>query len=137
MLNRLAVFARKMERHLYALVQRTDGGGLLDQHIHLILDDLAQQGGDILVVVVEGVAVDPAVLHDAAHADLAQRLLVQQLEKRVFDCLLGKVRHRWALLSAVPPGRTFLSSLRIHYSTKARRVSRIFCASGRGTAPAF
>ena len=99
MLNRLAVFARKMERHLYALVQRTDGGVLLDQHIHLILDDLAQQGGDILVVVVEGVAVDPAVLHDAAHADLAQRLLVQQLEKRVFDPL-SRRGGRFCLLSA-------------------------------------
>ena len=92
-LNRLAVFARKMERHLYALVQRTDGGVLLDQHIHLILDDLAQQGGDILVVVVEGVAVDPAVLHDGLDGDPTERTLIQELQKRVFDGLLGVSGH--------------------------------------------
>ena len=56
-------------------------------------DDLGRKGGDIGKVVVERVAVDPAVLHDGLDGDPTERTLIQELQKRVFDGLLGVSGH--------------------------------------------
>ena len=56
-------------------------------------DDLGRKGGDIGKVVVERVAVDPAVLHDGLDGDPTDRTLIQELQKRVFDGLLGVSGH--------------------------------------------
>ena len=49
------VLQGELKRHVEALVQRRDGGVCLDQLLRLLGDDLAQQGGDIVKVVVEGI----------------------------------------------------------------------------------
>ena len=87
------VLQGELKRHVEALVQGRDGGVSLNELLRLLGDDLAQQGGDVVKVVVEGIAVDAAVLHNVTHADLVQGLLVQQLQKRGLDRLLRKVRH--------------------------------------------
>ena len=91
--HRPLILQREPEGHVEALVQGGDGGVGADQLLRLLGDDLAQQGGDIAEVIVKGVAVDAAVLHNVPHADLVQGLLVQQLQKRGLDRLLRKVRH--------------------------------------------
>ena len=98
MLHRLAVLQRKLERQLGALIQRADGGIGGDETIHLLLDDLLNEGGNILIMVVKGVAVDAAILHDAAHADFAQGILVKQLHKGRFYGRFRKIRHDRYLL---------------------------------------
>ena len=44
-------------------------------------------------MVVERVAVDPTVLHDGLDSDLTERTLIQELQKRFFDGLLGVSGH--------------------------------------------
>ena len=44
-------------------------------------------------MVVEGIAVDAAVLHDVFHSDLAQGPLVELLQKGLLNGPAGKIRH--------------------------------------------
>lgn len=88
-----AVVQSVAEGHLAALVQRGDGGVLLNELVGVGGDDLSDKGGDILKMVVKGVAVDAALLHNVPDADLVQGLFVEQLQKRRFNGLLGKICH--------------------------------------------
>ena len=56
---------------------------VLDEPVPLFLDDGLEEGGDILVVAVEGVAVDAAALHDVPDGDAAVGLLFQELGEGV------------------------------------------------------
>ena len=50
-------------------------------------------GGNILIVIVKGFAVDPAVLGDHPDGDIAQRIGIQQLQEARLDGLLCKTGH--------------------------------------------
>ena len=58
--------------------------------VGLILQDPGHQGGDIVKMVVECVAVDAAVLHNVLDRDLVKGLCVQQLDEGIHNCLFGK-----------------------------------------------
>ena len=58
---------------------------VLDEPVPLFLDDGLEEGGDILVVAVEGVAVDAAALHDVPDGDAAVGLLLQELGEGAGD----------------------------------------------------
>ena len=66
---------------------------LLDQVPHLLSHDFLYQRGQILEMVIEGVAVDAAVLHDVFHSDLVQWPLVKQLQECFLNGCPGKIRH--------------------------------------------
>ena len=68
-------------------------GVFLNDAVRPLGDDLGRKGGDVGKVVIERVAVDPAVLHDGLDSDLTERTLIQELQKRVFDGLLGVRGH--------------------------------------------
>ena len=51
---------------------------LLDEGLDLFSHDLFYQGGQVLKVVVEGIAVDASVLHNVLEGDLVERMLVEQ-----------------------------------------------------------
>ena len=76
-----AIVLCKLKRHCKAFVQRADGRVVRDEPIGLVGNDLRQQRGDILKMIVKGITVDAAVLHDIPDADSVQRLFIEQLEK--------------------------------------------------------
>ena len=91
--DRLFVLCRKAERKAHAVLHRCDRRVLGDQRVHVLLDDLLNETGNVLEMVIKGIPIDPAVLHDAAHTDLGQRHFSEQFDKRRFDRLLCKVGH--------------------------------------------
>ena len=93
-----AVAQRIADGHLAALVQCGDGGILLDEPVGVGGDDLSDEGGDILKMVVKGVSVDAAFFHNIPDTDLIQGLFVEQLQKRRFNGLLGKICHTYLRL---------------------------------------
>ena len=56
---------------------------VLNEPVPLFLDQGLEEGGDVLIVAVEGVAVDAAALHDVPDGDAAVGLLLQELGKGV------------------------------------------------------
>ena len=49
---------------------------LADDLIHLNLANLLQQRGNVLIVIIEGIAVDPAAVRDIPDRDLPKRLFI-------------------------------------------------------------
>ena len=66
------------------------------------LQQLPDQRIDVAVVVIEGVAVDTAVIGNVHHGYLIQRALLQQLEEPLHDALFRGLSH------ASPPFRRSL-----------------------------
>ena len=67
---------------------------LLCQRVGCLNDDFFEQGRNILIVVVKGIAADIADIHNAFDADFIERALVQQADKCRLDSGFGVVvRH--------------------------------------------
>ena len=66
------------------------GQTLGDHPLRHELHQLPDQRIDVAVVVIEGVAVDAALLDDVLDGDFIQRALVQQLDEGFDDGLSGK-----------------------------------------------
>ncbi len=62
------------------------------QQLYPLGDNLLQQGGQVLIVVVEGIAVDAAGLHNVLYGNLVQGALVQQCDKGLLNRFSGKIR---------------------------------------------
>ena len=72
----------------------SDGGMRLKQLRRLFLHDGLDQGGNIAEMIIEGIAVDAAVLHDVLDRDLIDGALVDQLHKRLHNGFPGERGHR-------------------------------------------
>lgn len=70
-----------------------------DDALRLLLHDLLDQCRKVLVVVIEGVAVDAAGLHDILDRDVTEGALLQQLDKGLPDGPAGEICHSVSLLS--------------------------------------
>ena len=66
---------------------------LFHEKLRLRLEDLLHQRVNVRVVVIERVAVHRAALGDILHGDLVERALVEQLNERLPDRLLGAYCH--------------------------------------------
>ena len=64
---------------------------VLNEDLNLFLYNFFHEGGQILKMVVERVAVDTAVLYNDLYGNLAQRPLVEQLPKGLLDGSAGKI----------------------------------------------
>ena len=71
-----------------------DGGMSLEQLRRFLLHDGFDQGGNIAEMIIEGIAVDAAVLHDVLDGDLIDGALVYQLPKRLLNGFPGERGHR-------------------------------------------
>ena len=65
------------------------GGGALKGFGGLMLQKPVEQIIDILKMIVEGLPVDLAVLHNLLDGDIVQKFLLEQAFKRVGQCELG------------------------------------------------
>ena len=71
------------------------------QHIHVPLEHRLQQGVDVAVVVVKGVAADAALGRNGLHRDLIHGRLLQQADERVHDGGFGELGHAASSLSGI------------------------------------
>jgi len=83
----------KFDNGVYALLKGGNGGVVEDKGLELFGDDFLDESGEVVEVVIEGVAVDAAVLDDVLDGDLTERALVQELQEGLFDSHSGKVCH--------------------------------------------
>ena len=74
-----AVLQRERYRRAEAVLYRAYLLILLDDPLHLVRDYLLEERWEILIVIIEGIAVDAAVLDYVLYRDLVQRALVQEL----------------------------------------------------------
>lgn len=74
-----AVLQREGYRRAEAVLYRAYLLILLDDPLHLVRDYLLEERREILIVIIEGIAVDAAVLDYVLDGDLVQRALVQEL----------------------------------------------------------
>ena len=72
---------RRVQTGLHGLLAQPLG----QNAVGVFLKDLHDQRLKILIVVIKRVAVDAAVLHHVAHRDLADRALVEELQKGFLD----------------------------------------------------
>jgi hypothetical protein len=86
-----------------ALLQTLDAGVFPDDALELLGEDLLNQGGDVLIMVIERVAVDAAVVRDIFYRDLAQRPVVDQFQKGSTDRIPCEIRHGTAPFSRISP----------------------------------
>ena len=75
------------------LLPRGIAAQLFHEKLRLRLEDLLHQRVNVRVVVIERVAVHRAALGDILHGDLVERALVEQLNERLPDRLLGAYCH--------------------------------------------
>ena len=59
--------------------------------LHIRIQNVFQQSGDVLKMIVKGIAADTAAVHDVFYSDLIQRPFVQQPDKGFFNSLACKV----------------------------------------------
>ena len=71
----------------------------LEQLRRFLLHDGFDQGGNIAEMIIEGIAVDAAVLHDVLDGDLIDGALIYQLQKRLHNGFPGERGHGVRLLS--------------------------------------
>ena len=90
---RAAVFAAEVDRGAYRVLGGVDGRVRGDDALGLLGDDLLDQRGDVVIVVIEGVAVDPAFVNDHPDGDAAQRVFIKKSHKCGFYRGLREVRH--------------------------------------------
>ena len=64
-----------------------------DDGIRLFLKDFLNEGGEILIMIIKGIAVDAAFLDDIADGDLLERPLIQQPDKGFLDRRFCKIGH--------------------------------------------
>ena len=69
MQHRFFVLCGKLKRQSHTILHRLDACALGDQGIHVLFDDLFDQAGNVLKVIIERVAIDSAILHNTAYAD--------------------------------------------------------------------
>ena len=74
-----AVLGQHIQRLMHALLGRVVAVILAKDRIDLAADDLIEQGGHILEMIIEGVAVDIAVTDDVEHGHVPVRALVEKL----------------------------------------------------------
>ena len=65
----------------------------LEQLRRFLLHDGFNQGGNIAEMIIEGIAVDAAVLHDVLDGDLIDGALIYQLQKRLHNGFPGERGH--------------------------------------------
>ena len=77
------VFQSKANDGMKAILNGVNGRVLPDHPVRLFIDDGLHQLGQILKIIIKGVAVDAAVIHNVPYGDLTDGPLIQQLDKRV------------------------------------------------------
>ena len=97
MQHRFPVFQSKANQRIQTLVGRINSRIATNQLLCFLLGDSFHQIRQVLKIVVKGIAVDSTVIHNVLDGDLAQRLLIEQLDKRSADRLLGKICHSFPL----------------------------------------
>ena len=75
--DRFPVFQGEADGYIKAFIQGADGGIAADELVALFGEDGLQQGGDVLKVVVKGIAGDAAAVGDHADTDLMEGIFVQ------------------------------------------------------------
>ena len=85
MTDDLAVLRAEVGRGDEAVFQTVDARVLADDPAELLGKDLFDQRGNVGVVVVEGVPVNPAFIGDVPDGNPAQRTLGEQFEKGIAD----------------------------------------------------
>ena len=85
MQNSTAVLQRKLKPGLHTVLNGVEIGILAHNLLHRVRADLLYQRGDILIVIIKGVAVNAADIRDILHGNPAEGALVQQLQKRRLD----------------------------------------------------
>ena len=91
--RRVAEFAGKVHGGEYRLINAGILVADLNKRVRLLVEYLLDQRGNVVVMIVKGVAVDTAVLHDLLDSDLVDLLLVEQLHKGSFDSVLSESCH--------------------------------------------
>ena len=89
----------KLDHGIKSLHNGRDGGIGPDDGFGILLDDLLNEGGQILVMIIKGVAVDAAPLYDILDGDIIQGAFLQQGGECLLDGAAGKVGHSSFLLS--------------------------------------
>ena len=82
-----AALQREIDHALKAFPQGIDDEALLNGPLSILHDDCVDERRQILKVIVEGIAVDPAVLHNVLDGDFIDRPLLQQTEAGIHDGL--------------------------------------------------
>ena len=88
-----AALEREIDHALKAFPQGIDDEALLNGLFDVLHDDRVDERRQILKVIVEGIAVDPAVLDDVLDGDLVDRPLLQQTEAGIHNGLARKGSH--------------------------------------------
>ena len=114
MQHRFPVFQRKANQRIQTLFNRINRRIQLNHPLRFLLGDGFHQIRQVLKIVVKGVAVDSTVVINILNGDLAQRLLIEQLDKRSANRLLGKICHSLPL-PPCPVTEHFLVFLIIAY----------------------
>ena len=78
MKNSCFIFKRKRDRLHNAVVQIIGRKAVADKLIRLLVKYFFHQGRDIVKVIVEGIAVDAAVLDDLLNGYFVDRFFIQQ-----------------------------------------------------------
>ena len=86
--HRTLVFKGEFQRNAYAFIDRIYRGILCHKCVDFFLYYLADEGRNVLKMIVKGVPVYSAVLNYAADAYFVERLLVKQLDEGCFYCFL-------------------------------------------------
>ena len=79
-----------LRRSVDALVDGVYGSVLRDGLIRHLRNDLLQKRGDVLKMIIEGIAVDAAVLDDLFDGDLVHRFFVQKFPEGLLDGVFGE-----------------------------------------------
>ena len=96
------------------------------------MDDLLEQRGNVLIVVIERIAADVAGVDDAAHADFIERTFVQKLQKGFFDRVSGVVmRHGTSSFCKIPSYSYYIIFL------KKRKSEKFYPVDARKTMQKF
>ena len=91
--DRAPVFRHELHGGVQTRLWRVRIGVLPDDLIGAFGDDLCRKRGNVCKVIIKCIAVDAAVLHDRLDRDLTERTLVEQLQKRSFNGLVGVSGH--------------------------------------------
>ena len=87
---RAAVFQNELHGDFQTVLEGLDGWVLADDQLGLLVDDGLDEIGHVAEVIIEGVAVDAALLDDVLDGDFIQRALVQQPDEGFDNGLSGK-----------------------------------------------
>ena len=82
-----AALEREIDHAFKSFPQGIDDEALLNGSLDVLHDDRVDERRQVLKVVVEGIAVDPAVLHDVLDGDFVDRPLLQQTEAGIHNGL--------------------------------------------------